>query len=208
MNRRKSNWNFKIYATNEDRWMELTKLAHLSVFGFYIEQRSKLRIHAACIKKGERAHIYWGKPGAGKSTLAVRYLKSQKRVVLTDELCLFDGTDIEGVGLDLHIKNPSRLVKLSPLPDRKTKLGDIYVLSNQSAQRVRFKRLGFFRKLIIATHFVIGTGLHQMAAYHLSFQNLFLFIKILFVRLKYTQILLKNYRWIELSLPADRSLSQ
>ena len=131
----------------------------------------------------------WGVPGAGKTTLTDHFLQMTEQSVLGDELCFYQDQQIEGVPLHLHIKKKRTEggARSVPIPSHRfqaqARLRVLYCLSSKRADVGRISNLSIVQKLQLAFRVWIGEGLHQMAEFHLRWDQIFILCKLAGIRL-------------------------
>ncbi len=201
INRTGLHWSFVINAHSLERKLELGKLAYLSVYGILQELNGKMRIHGALFqqKNAEKGILVFGRPGSGKSSLASLQNQRGKRTVYTDELVLFDGNLFAGIPLKIINKETKEKTALTPsLNQIRIKL--FLILEKEKMTTLKYQNLSIGDQTYLFFRLVTGEGLHQMAAYHLSINNFFIWLRILIMRIFLTSKLLKFYQFKNIRL--------
>ncbi len=173
----KGRWQVAAEFADKELMVQVCRTFWLSVFGMKQELAGQLRLHAAGVSNEEDCVLFWGPPGSGKTTLTQLAIRATGHRILGDELCLFDGEDIQGIALALHQKRTDESDRrIEKIPAHrlqgKARAKTLYVLQTKRSTSQVVADLGWIEKLQIAGRLWIGEGLHQMAEYHLSFQNL------------------------------------
>jgi hypothetical protein len=170
-------WTLKADFQDEEMLLHVCRTFWLSVYGLKKELAGQLRLHAAGISNGEDCVLFWGPPGAGKTTITQLAIKATEHSILSDELCLFDGLDIQGVAMTLHQKKTASCEKrLEKIPDHrvqaKSRAKTFFVLRKERSPEGRIDELGFQERFKVGFRLWAGEGLHQMAEYHLTVKQI------------------------------------
>ncbi len=197
-------WTYLISCHSEMDCLEVGKLCYLSSYGMIQELGGSLRLHAAGIESKGRVKLFFGRPGAGKSTLSHFYLEQSNRNLLSDELCFFNGKEVWGAPLKIHIKDPDGLVAI-PLNRRAIPMAicKAYILSLPD-RKISVRPLSSIEKMKFIFELIVGFGLHQMICYHLSLPNFSIWAKIFFVRVNRIDELISSFELHKLSVPFCR----
>jgi hypothetical protein len=187
----KRSWLFIIDAPSYERRLEIGKLCYLSVFGLLCELEGKMRLHCAGILRNNKMHIFWGAPGAGKSTLVNCALGHSNNLISSDELLLFDGQVISGVPIKIVLKDTKRGLISIPL-DRQILNAPPKKMYRLNPHQVRLKSTPASTWSIfkLSLCLILGVGLHQMLEFHLIPRNLHIWARIFVLRVLRTRQLL------------------
>jgi hypothetical protein len=182
-------WKIQADFADEDLLIQVCRTFWLSVYGLKRELAGELRLHAAGISGGEDCVLFWGPPGAGKTTLTQLAIRATDHSILSDELCLFDGSKIHGVPMTLHQKQTTTSEKcLEKIPShriqKQAQAKTIYVLRRERTDQCRIEELDFLGKVNVGFRLWAGEGLHQMAEFHLTTKQIPTLLRLAWVRLK------------------------
>src|SRR5690554_2871594 len=106
------------------------KHAMMNFYSSYIIHRGwGLLIHSSCVIEGDRAHLFSGHSGAGKSTVVIL---SEPRMILSDEATLIYFKDNEPYVVD----SPFRSDSISNFHDQMYPLAGIYILYQSNVNKL------------------------------------------------------------------------
>ena len=115
-------------------------------FGYLLMLNSKLTLHASAVKKNEKAVIFMGKSGMGKSTMAYDLLMKDFKLI-TEDICAINNNEI------LHSYSLLKLSNSSYISDMNLFEGHKYNFPTDSLGRQGFKvKKKFLSKKIILAH--------------------------------------------------------
>lgn len=104
------------HCNDRDRLYEIFTMAFESIIGEELDKNGLHRIHCLALEKSGQAHILLLPPGAGKTTLALRFLEKGQVQVLTEDILLYRRGRFMGLKLawgasDSRYSDRGRLVK-------------------------------------------------------------------------------------------------
>jgi len=192
-----------------------TEICHLLVLakcGEFLEQKGIMRLHACGVVQDDRALLFWGARGAGKSTLALQILQRTEAFLMSDEHGLLDLNAKKVLPFPVRIAaDPNLLERLqwpsSGRQQRRSFLDQksfVDIPENRIATPVVFGSLmilgprhdrgdlcpsDFMQKFRLSVSIVLGLGLIQMWEFLLRLNNGASLLKIFFNRLRLVQFL-------------------
>jgi hypothetical protein len=86
-----------ITCTSADRLYEIFRLSFDSLLGEELDRRGLHRIHCLGLEKGGFGTVILMPPGAGKSTLALKFLNAEGIGVLAEDIALYDQKNLLGL---------------------------------------------------------------------------------------------------------------
>ncbi len=168
---------------------------YISANGLIEESQGRMRLHACAILQNDGAQVYWGLPGAGKSSLAAHYWLNNLGEPITDELLFLDGSGVQATGLAVSLKsnspffNHSKLLHKTFIPDRV-----LIPMANTKSYRIltfhlltdrpMIEKFGIQDKLKFVFNVLLGIGVHQMTEYHFTLSQLPLWAKVFQTRIR------------------------
>ena len=199
-------FDYFLLCENDAEFFEIGKLCILSAMGLIWERKGFVRLHAGFYLLESLGHVVYVQPGAGKSTWLSGLSKDPHIHVLADELCFLKNQTVFPVPLHLHLK-PNRLVPLKITNvfemERGEPLTKFFVLQRLSGQtsETEIQHLSLQESLNLYCQLIIGSGLHQMAAYHLKIHYLLHWARILFFRCQEFVILSRRLKIQKIKAP-------
>ena len=105
----------KIYSNSENLIYDAFYTAFEANLGDLLDKKGFHRIHCLALEKDEKATLLLLPPGAGKTTLALKFLKNKEINVLSEDIVLFKNKKLHGLhfrwGTREKTKHKSRILK-------------------------------------------------------------------------------------------------
>ncbi|MAH43793.1 hypothetical protein CL614_08815 [archaeon] len=86
-----------IYCQDKDKLYEIFYLSFESLLGEKLDKNNFNRIHCLALEKNNKATIILLPPGAGKTTLALKFLETKTANVLTEDILLIKNKKLYGL---------------------------------------------------------------------------------------------------------------
>ena len=164
-----------------------------STVGEYLDSIGLMRIHAFSYSINEETGLIYGRPGTGKSTIALKYLESSDAHIYSDEITLLNLKDkclypfplrmathdpvLDNLDQKFNYFFKTKYLLEIP-PERIAKKSELKSIRLLSAKEIPLSKTGFLIEIIA------GTGLIQMTEFLLRFNNWLTLFKILINRLR------------------------
>tara|TARA_Y100000034_G_scaffold122713_1_gene168519 strand:- start:123 stop:1094 length:972 start_codon:yes stop_codon:yes gene_type:complete len=86
-----------IYCEDKDKLYEIFYLSFESLLGEELDKNNFNRIHCLALEKNNKATVLLLPPGAGKTTLAIKFLETKTANILTEDILLIKNKTLYGL---------------------------------------------------------------------------------------------------------------
>ncbi|MGZ3691274.1 MAG: hypothetical protein ACXVAX_07210 [Pseudobdellovibrio sp.] len=170
-----------------------------SAAGEYLDLNGYMRIHAFSYLQNDTAHLVYGKPGTGKSTLALKLLKSPNVKIYSDEISLLSLKDRKLYPYPIRISSPDEINAeggdskfqylfktkfLLPIPPERIATGHFL-------NQIHFLPMGRRSSPLFYLEIILGIGLIQMFEFFVRPGGLPVLFRIFLNRLQLAFLLFK-----------------
>lgn len=174
-----------IYCDNQDQLYEIFCLSFGSLVGEELDKKSFHRLHCLALEKDNQATVLLLPPGAGKTTLALKFLNHNRINILSEDILLFKNGRFHNLNFrwgtrDMSWSDHGRLIKKEKHHNKillnskdfniseTAKLGSLILGRKTLSSENEIKKVSKFKLLMpLIKSMVLGLELQQSLAYFL-----------------------------------------